>query len=530
MDDKVLNYVAISLLRSECERYKKEKDAYTKLPIPELTDKDSKRFLKLCNIHFEEFDIINNVDFVALKTFIKKTIGGIISPPDSYNEAFMNWEDAKEHIKNIKDMPQGTPEMTDLITIMDKKGLPKFEITPVGPIKEGEPLKLILEFIADSDMINKLKTVNKGFNKHLTDRDVQYIDGKNEFELNTYTGYIHMDLSNCDIQDEYLLSHKFSNNLVHLDLSYNDISDIPELPLTVEHINISNNSLFRIQELHKLKRLHTLNISSNNISDTLPYLPDSIKVLFIDKNSLSAIQNLPTSLEEFSMSDNYILEIPKNIYKCNNLKFIEADNNSLKTFPDFKNKEMKYLQYINLNNNYINNIPDISNLNRLAKLLCGNNSLERIYNLPQTIQYLDVTRNRLNKLTKMPNIKCLYISNNRFTDVKEEWLSKKLHTFNCFRNLIKSLPKRLPQSLMRFNCAFNRLEYIGDLSYLFRLRQIDFSNNNLYEIPNLPVNIEVVKGTHNPFKEEAKKRFKPPPAIGKVEIDLGFSPIESDIF
>jgi Leucine-rich repeat (LRR) protein len=117
--------------------------------------------------------------------------------------------------------------------------------------------------------------------------------------------------------------NSFSKNVIKLNLSFNRINDIPNEILTITNIKI-------------------LDIGFNEI-DKIKNLPKSLKELWIPRNKLTKIENLPNSLKELDISRNFITII-ENL--PTSLKVLWILNNPIKEIRSLPNQlEQLYMDY-----------------------------------------------------------------------------------------------------------------------------------------------------------------------------------------
>ena len=138
------------------------------------------------------------------------------------------------------------------------------------------------------------------------------------------------------------------------------------------------------------------------------------------------------SITELDISDEGLTELPDDIDKYTNLKFLECQ---------------------------FNNITSLDNLpQKLEVLNCSyNNNITSLDNLPPTLKILDCNNNQLNSLDNLqPNLEILYCGYNRLTSLDN--LPPKLEVLYCGTNQITSLDN-LPQTLTELNCNNNLLKY-----------------------------------------------------------------------
>jgi len=84
-------------------------------------------------------------------------------------------------------------------------------------------------------------------------------------------------------------------------------------------------------------------------------------------------------------------------------------------------------------------------------------------------------------------VKTLDCANNWITSI--DYLPRNLLVLSCGNNYIRVLCK-LPNSLEKLNCYGNNIESIPDLKDNINLRHIDFSQNKLKELPELPEKLD----------------------------------------
>lgn len=239
----------------------------------------------------------------------------------------------------------------------------------------------------------KLKCSNLKF----TSLDLQYIVN--------FTWLVELDLHSNEITDIPVLPPKLEN----LNLSYNKITKIENIPETIKNLIISNNKIERLENIpifceeldaHKNcityvnvtenRDLMKIDISFNNLQ-TMPYLnniqdvdiahnklvelPDlklsSIRILYVQDNSITKLDQLPEYLEQLNASNNEIVKInyklPNTITEC------DLSDNCLSVIPDIPN----CCNTFNLTNNWITKIDPFIELPECLEILdLTNNNIE----------------------------------------------------------------------------------------------------------------------------------------------------------
>ncbi|CAF0931097.1 unnamed protein product [Brachionus calyciflorus] len=207
----------------------------------------------------------------------------------------------------------------------------------------------------------------------------------------------------------------------------------------------------------------------------------NIKEIFVGSRNRSLLQ-------ELNLEDNQIEKLT--ILNLFNLKKLYLKNNKLK-FLNYKQNELKNLEYLNLNDNQINSIEQIFfiNLTNLSELYLSNNKLDEniklnyLYKLikldissnkfktfsndliPHSLrlEYLDLSNNQIvfvninissllyldlsgNKIKTLANLRTIYlnhliISNNLIDSIEDidPQLANSLLTFEISQNLIRSI-------------------------------------------------------------------------------------------
>ncbi|EHJ4136066.1 hypothetical protein J1C12_004608 [Escherichia fergusonii] len=90
-------------------------------------------------------------------------------------------------------------------------------------------------------------------------------------------------------------------------MSNNNLASLPELPTTLEVLNVGYNQLENLpQQLNSIKYL----FGENNRLNTLPTLPNVLEFLHVYNNELVSLPALPHSLELLRADDNNITALP----------------------------------------------------------------------------------------------------------------------------------------------------------------------------------------------------------------------------
>ncbi|XP_063992032.1 protein artichoke-like [Diachasmimorpha longicaudata] len=310
---------------------------------------------------------------------------------------------------------------------------------------------------------NKIKIVSSGIFGNNT--NLKYINfSRNEIDeakpraFNKLLSLTTLDLSGnkLKILPQYLFSLKSQRllpkvpmNLEYLDLSSNELSEIPQIIFQhlprLRTLKMADNALETIPSLSNSSQLEELNFSGNKLATISPdTFRDTIYLKHIDlsHNKLSRIfyetfQNL-MALRVLKLNDNKLILSPP----CDFGIIIELSE----TYPKLENISMNtfcdqiILKGLNLLVNNINQtVPEL--LDALAESTGNETFLSNL----KSLNYLDISTNVISKIPR-----------------------------GVFQNLT---------DLRVLNVANNLLEYIPDLCSMRNLENLNFSRNELHDIP-----------------------------------------------
>ena len=142
------------------------------------------------------------------------------------------------------------------------------------------------------------------------------------------------------------------------------------------------------------------------------------------------------------------------------------------TFKEWLKNNPKDLNTVYINCSYSNliDLDGIGQFTNLKELLCSNNKLTSLPDLPYTLEELSCSYNKLTSLPDLP-------------DTLEE--------LSCSDNELTSLPD-LPDTLLRLYCPNNQLTSLPDLSSLVNLRSLFCYDNKLTSLPDLPDTLQIL--------------------------------------
>jgi hypothetical protein len=130
----------------------------------------------------------------------------------------------------------------------------------------------------------------------------------------------------------------------------------------------------------------------------------------------------------------------------------------------------------------------------LDTLICSNNKIFEIKDLPSTLKYFDCSANdSLNSLSELPNsLEEFNVAECNIKTLPE--IPNSLKVLNCHRNQILKLPD-LPTTLTHMDCSVNKLESLPSLSS--GLKELNISWNKISKIQNLPNTLTKFEAENN---------------------------------
>lgn len=158
---------------------------------------------------------------------------------------------------------------------------------------------------------------------------------------------------------------KYFENLIAIDISFNNISNLPLFSSSIEEIICNNNRIINLDSLINYKNLKRLNCSNNKI-ETIPCL-NNLELLICNDNEINELNIFPNLLK-LNCNNNKI-KIIENLPK---LKKLECDSNKI-----MKINNLTCLEELYCNDNCIIGLDNIY-LNNIKILHCYHNNIQRI--------------------------------------------------------------------------------------------------------------------------------------------------------
>ncbi|KAI4502110.1 hypothetical protein M0802_002792 [Mischocyttarus mexicanus] len=298
-----------------------------------------------------------------------------------------------------------------------------------------------------------------------------------------------------DLSGTQIYSIESSNNNMDYDNSLNENLAFPRLRYldlsrsyfrnfdnnfafnrNITHLNLGNNNLEQI-DLRSYTNLVKLRLENNAI----------VMIDDICGYKCLCISEMPR-LKYLMVSNNQIKDINEDIFtKMEQLVTLDLSNNNLERYFVTKIHKIHSLENIYLNNNKLNSISIKNRLQNLSVLSAANNNLQEI--IPNFVD--------------APNLKKLYLNNNKITIIDEDAFSKLnlLEELYLQDNLLDKLPNKWNKNLRNLrsinlsNNVFKTIESLS-LSQSLPLIDIDLVNNkisylNAEILRNLPENATI---------------------------------------
>lgn len=251
-------------------------------------------------------------------------------------------------------------------------------------------------------------------------------------DLVKYKKYKWLTATNCQILQ---IKNLFGGNIIHLDVSYNKLNKIEQLPLKLKSFVCKANKLLSMDNLPK--NLINLNCSFNNIVN-LNNLPNKLKYLNCSFCSLINLDYLPESLTHLDCSNNdlsFILNLPNGILDlccfANPLNSLNIPLHMPLNIQKFNCSAININQIINILPTSIKKISimssyglniDLRKFNNLREIEITESNFDECY-LPEFVLIVNLSGSKFNKINFLNsnplnlNLYKIHINNILFYDI-----------------------------------------------------------------------------------------------------------------
>jgi hypothetical protein len=163
-----------------------------------------------------------------------------------------------------------------------------------------------------------------------------------------------------------------------LDLTWLDLTELPEIPEKVKRLYCGSNPITKIGKLPK--GLKVLNCSDSFITK-FENIPDSVREVICSKTYIESFDGLPDSVE--SITADYCEELKDINYFPSELKKFYSQRTSIRNIKYFPNK----LKILELYDTDIENIPELPESLKVFDCL-SHHRLKTITNIPKSLEIL----------------------------------------------------------------------------------------------------------------------------------------------
>lgn len=253
---------------------------------------------------------------------------------------------------------------------------------------------------------------NDEITRELYDTDLDSIDYRMKECIES--GCITLDLKHMDLTDNTFpkISTTISKKLKYLFMSDNNLTKIPDFVIMfpcLEVIDISYNNISRVDDIPVT--LNELCIRDNPLSYfKINKICSSLKIIDCSNCLLREIANNFTNLEILICSNNKLTSINNH---CN-LKKLICNSNKISHISDCVK-----LEYLDCNdNNILNNLSD--DMIRLEHIVCSNTSINKLpYKSP--LKTVESFNNKISELQYIPTLKEFLCNNDQLKLISEKY-------------------------------------------------------------------------------------------------------------
>ena len=213
---------------------------------------------------------------------------------------------------------------------------------------------------------------------------------------------------------KYRLKECINSDFSYLDLSQLDLETLPNLSKwkyydklkNIKFLFLNNNKIkFLDKKINHFANLEVLDISCNNIKD-VPFIPKLLKEFVCHGNRIESLQSSPENIiEKLDCSDNLLSNLTEYYYLTDLLCY----NNKLESIPEYKN--LTRLVCKNNHVTFINFQP------KLLYLDCSTTMLtNKITDMP-SVKYLICNYTRISDISNFSQLESLEIINTDITKI-----------------------------------------------------------------------------------------------------------------
>ena len=303
---------------------------------------------------------------------------------------------------------------------------------------------------------------------------------------------------------------KFAPKLQIFNFSFNEVTEINDLPETLTILNGNNNHIKELPQcIYTIPKLNEVSLMDNEL-EKVGEFKQSLGFLLLKGNRIKKIGRMTVNCPILNLSDNLLEDIPdmshcttkKVDLHSNRIKTIDLSHlprqatmislrdNLIEEVPD----KLFYLGYtlVDLNQNLLTSLPETLAESIVDSLFLCYNKFTAIPQLPKTLATLKMADNELTNIdciTKYSSIETIDVNGNKIEVFPD---SDTLKNVSANRNRIKKFPN-LP-SAENVDFSFNMIEEANTYNATY----VDLSHNNLTSV-QFSENVVSIKLSFNPI-------------------------------
>jgi Leucine-rich repeat (LRR) protein len=254
------------------------------------------------------------------------------------------------------------------------------------------------------------------------------------------------------------------SNIEHLNISFNFIEALPEMPISLRTLCIEGNSLSAVQPLAAPSLAEAI-FSRNRLTSFPVFASTRLRELRLDHNHIESLEVSECSqvVTRLDLSFNFLTDLTFELFTLPNLRELNVSYNGIVRLPDGLSGPS--LHSLNLTGNPLHSLPPLlpATLERLILCDCGLSQLPASYaSLPELID-LDASSNAISALPPFPHLQRLSMSGNHLAAFPPVALDSLVHVdLSC--NCLEALPPVLDCPRARFiDISHNRLTRLARL-------------------------------------------------------------------
>ena len=330
----------------------------------------------------------------------------------------------------------------------------------------------------------------------------------------------------------------FAPRLVELKCPHNFLGVVPvQLPLCMKKLDLSHNCMRELgEEIGDLPNLEVLNISFNRLTH-LPKLPMSLLHFNAERNQIArSVPLTVTQLNTLQLNHNVLERIPDIkgsraavlMMRNNKLKRINATdvskmtkridltNNQIEEIPSALCKFVA-IQSWNFSMNRISSIPmEVSSV-RLTSLFLSETNISDLPELPHTLLSIVCIGCRFTRLPAsifaVPRLGVVDFSCNKISEIEK---FPDVHSVNLSMNKIRTMPP-LPENMVKLDLSVNKITEVNITGEFLLLQELDLSHNRIKKFRTCTLTVlHQLKLAGNPIK--GKMPFSKIPVIRTLDV------------